>query len=49
VFFTNFSFEGEIIWSHVKEIDIEITLVVWNAITGLKCEGIHVGKGTLVL
>jgi len=34
-------------WSHVKEIDMVITLVVWSAVVGLKYDKMKVTKGTI--
>jgi len=45
VFYTNLSFEGEHISSHVKGVDMEIIPAIWTTVTGLKYSGAKVGKG----
>jgi len=45
VFFTNLSFEDVVMYSHVKGVDMDITLTVWTTIVGLKNTGRTVGKG----
>jgi len=44
VFYTNVLVDGENMYSHVKWVDMEITLVVWNAIIGLKYSGVRINK-----
>jgi len=43
-FYTNLTFKGEKMSSHVKGVDMEITLVVWTPFTGLRYSGAKVSK-----
>jgi len=45
VFFTNLSFEDDIMCSHVKGVDMVITNDVWIVVTCLKSTSRIVGKG----
>jgi len=45
VFFTNPSFEDEVMYSHAKGVDMEITPAVWTVVAGLKNTRRIVGKG----
>ena len=45
VFYTNLFVNGENMYSHVKGMDMEVTPVVWTAITRLKFFGARVSKG----
>jgi len=45
VFYTNLQFNGDILVSHVKGVDLEITNEVWTAVTGLKFSGLKINKG----
>jgi len=47
VFYINIQFNGDILISHVKGVDIEITNEVWTAITELKYSGLRINKGNL--
>ena len=47
VFYRNLQFNGDILISHVKGVDIEITNDVWTAINGLKYSGLRINKGNL--
>jgi len=47
VFYTNLQFNGDILNSHVKGVDIEITNEVWTAITGRKYYGLRINRGNL--
>jgi len=47
VFYTNLQFNGDILISHVKGVDIEITNEVWTTITRLKFCGLRINKGNL--
>jgi len=44
LFYTNLQFNGDILISHLKGVDIEITNEVWTAITGLKFSGLRINK-----
>jgi len=45
VFYTNLTFEGENISSHVKGVEMEITPDVWTNVTSFKYTEAKVGKG----
>jgi len=45
VFFTNLSFEDEVMYSHVKGVDMEITPPIWTVVVGLKNTKRIIGKG----
>ena len=45
VSYTNLQFNGDILVSHVKGVDLEITNEVWKAVTGLKFSGLKINKG----
>jgi len=47
VFYTNLKFEGNILVSHVKGVDMEITHDVWAAVTGLQYAGLRINKGNI--
>jgi len=47
VFYTNLHIDGENLCSHVKGIDMEITLDVCSAVTGLKYVGLRINKGNI--
>jgi len=44
VFYTNLIVDGENMYSHVKRINMKITLVLWTAIIGLNFSGARVSK-----
>ena len=45
VFYTNLQLNGDILVSHVKGVELEITNEVWTAVTGLKFSGLKINKG----
>ena len=47
VFYTNLYIDGENLCSHVKGVDMEITLDVWTFVTGLKYVGLRINKGNI--
>jgi len=47
VFYTNLQFNGDILISHVKGVDIQITNDVWTAITGLKFSRLRINKSNI--
>ena len=47
VFYTNHQFNSDILISHVKGVDIEITNEVWTAIIELKFSGLKINKAIL--
>jgi len=47
VFYTNLQFNGDILVSHVKGVDLEITNEVWTAVTGLKFSGLKINRGNI--
>jgi len=47
VFYSNLTFDGENLSTHVKGIDMEITPKVWFAITYLRYEGHQIERGAL--
>ena len=47
VFYTNLSFDGDSLVSHVKGVDMIITNKVWSAVTGLKSSGLRINRGNL--
>ena len=47
VLYTNLLIDGENIYSHVKGVDMEITLAVWTAITGKKYTRLRIIKGNV--
>jgi len=49
VFYTNLQFNGDILVSHVKGVDLEITNEVWTTVTGLKFSGLRINRGTGVV
>jgi len=40
VFYTNLTFDGDSLVSHVKGVDMVITNEVWSAVIGLKSSGL---------
>jgi len=47
VFYTNLHIDGENLSSHVKGVDMEITLYVWTIVTGLKYVRLWINKGNI--
>jgi len=47
VFYTNLEFDGNSLVSHVKGVYMEITNVVWSAVTGLKYSRLRINRGNL--
>jgi len=47
VFYTNLSFDGDSLVSHVKGVDMIITSEVWSVVTGLKSFGLRINRGNL--
>jgi len=47
VFFTNLKVKGDKFESRVKGVIMDITPEVWETVTGLKCDGLKLGKGTI--
>jgi len=45
VFYTNLQFNGDILVSHVKGVELEITNEVWTAVTGLKFSRLRINRG----
>ena len=46
-FYTNLTFDGDSLISHVKCVDMVITNEVWSAVTGVKSSGIRINRGNL--
>ena len=47
VFYTNLTYDGDSLISHVKCVDMVITNEVWSAVTGLKSSGLRINRGNL--
>jgi len=47
-FFTNLTFEGSIMWSQGKDVDLQITLELWKEIYGLKYEAFPCRKNLMI-
>jgi len=47
VFYTNLSFDGNSLVSHVKGVDMIITNEVWSTMIGLKSSGLRINRGNL--
>jgi len=47
VFYTNLHVVAGNICSHMKGIDMEITLEVWSVVAGLKYVGLRINKGNI--
>jgi len=47
VFYTNLSFDGDSLVSHVKGVHMIITNEVWSTMTGLKSSGLRINRGNL--
>jgi len=45
VFSKNRTFEGDLMWTYVKGVDIDITPIIWTATIGLKNSRTKFGKG----
>jgi len=46
-FYTNLTFDGDSLVSHVKGVDMVVTNEVWSAVTGVKSSGIRINRGNL--
>jgi len=47
VFYTNLTFDGDSLVSHLKGTDMVITNEVWSAVTGMKSSGLRINRGNL--
>ena len=47
VFYTNLTFDGDSLVSHVKGVDMIITNEVWFSVTGLKSSSLRINRGNL--
>ena len=47
VFYTNLTFDGDSLVSHVEGVDMDITNEVWSAMTELKSSGLRINRGNL--
>jgi len=47
VFYTNLSFDGDSLVSHVKGVDMIITNEVWSVVIGLNSYGLRINRGNL--
>jgi len=47
VIFTNLKVKEDRLESRVKGVTMKITPSIWEVVTGLKCEGLKIGKGNI--